>query len=88
MLQLNFDFGKENQLQHHHFEIPPRLVVGSFWKYNLVDWIDVRGQNDIPIIDGGSVYTWSNFGGWVSLAKVSNLGKVTSTNLQRIQTFM
>ena len=70
VLQLNFDFGKgESTPTSPPFEIPAAVGEWKFFgnPYNFpVDWIDVRGQNDIPIIDGGSVYTWSNFGGWVS----------------------
>ena len=70
VLQLNFDFGKgESTPTSPPFEIPAAVGEWKFFgnPYNFpVDWIDVRGQNDVPIIDGGSVYTWSNFGGWVS----------------------
>lgn len=70
VLQLNFDFGKgESTPTSPPFEIPAAVGEWKFFgnPYNFpVDWIDVRGQNDIPIFDGGSVYTWSNFGGWVS----------------------
>ena len=35
--------------------------------YNFpVDLIDVRTQSGMPIVDGGSIFTWTGLGGWES----------------------
>ena len=70
ILQLNFDFGKgESTPTSPPFEIPAAVGEWKFFgnPYNFpVDLFDVRTQGDLPVVDGGSIYTWSNFGGWVS----------------------
>ena len=68
--QMNFTFDKGVSAP----TVPPYEIASPTgqWKffgnpYNFpVDLIDVRTKNDIPIVDGGSIFTWTGLGGWVS----------------------
>ena len=70
LLQLNFDFGTgESTPTSPPYEIPAAVGEWKFFgnPYNFpVNLIDVRTQGDVPITDGGSIYTWSSFGGWTN----------------------
>ena len=70
LLQLNFDFGKgESTPTSPPFEI---TAAPGEWKffgnpYNFpINLVNVRTQADIPITDGGSIFTWNSFGGWTN----------------------
>ncbi len=70
ILQLNFDFGKgESTPTSPPFEISADVGEWKFFgnPYNFpINLINVRTQADIPITDGGSIFTWSSFGGWTN----------------------
>ena len=70
LLQLNFDFGKgESTPTSPPFEIPAATGEWKFFgnPYNFpINLNNVRTQSDMPISDGGSIYTWSTFGGWTN----------------------
>ena len=68
--QMNFTFDKGVSAP----TVPPYEIASPTgqWKffgnpYNFpVDLIDVRTQSGIPIVDGGSIFTWTGLGGWES----------------------
>ena len=70
LLQLNFDFGTgESTPTSPPFEIPAAPGEWKFFgnPYNFpINLINVRTQNDVPITDGGSIFTWNNFSGWTN----------------------
>jgi len=70
LLQLNFDFGTgESTPTAPPFEISAAPGEWKFFgnPYNFpINLINVRTQNDVPITDGGSIFTWNNFSGWTN----------------------